>query len=116
MVFNVLGCNHDDHTKNISFIYEDDKWQLAPAYDVIFAFDPGNYWLKNHNININGKNNDITTGDILAVGEKFGIKKKESILADIGEVISNFRHYADKYNYPKTKATAIDQILNSKSL
>jgi len=111
MVFNVLAFNHDDHTKNISFIYEDDKWQLAPAYDMIFAFDPENYWLKNHNININGKSNNITADDILTVGGKFGIKRKESIVADIGEVIRSFRHYADNYNYPKERANAINQVL-----
>ena len=116
MVFNVLAFNHDDHTKNISFMYEGDKWQLAPAYDMVFAFDPESYWLRNHNININGKNNNITTDDILTVGEKFGIKKKEGILADIAEVIRNFRYYADKYSYPKIGANAIDQILQNASI
>jgi serine/threonine-protein kinase HipA len=111
MVFNVLAFNHDDHTKNISFIYEGGKWRLAPAYDLIFAFDPENYWLKNHNLSINGKTNNITADDILNVGDKFGIKKKERILAGIREVVRNFKHYADKHCYPATKANMIDQVL-----
>ena len=113
MAFNVLAFNRDDHTKNISFIYEDSSWQLAPAYDMIFAFNPENYWLKNHNLSINGKINSITEDDILAVGGKFGIKKKEYLLADINEVVRNFRHYADKYDYPKVKADAIDRVLRT---
>jgi len=116
MVFNVLAFNHDDHTKNISFMYEKNKWQLAPAYDIIFAFDPENFWLRNHNININGKNNNITPDDIHIVGEKFGIKKKENILADINEVINNFMYYADKYNYPKQRADVIDQVLQQSGI
>jgi serine/threonine-protein kinase HipA len=112
MAFNVFAFNHDDHTKNFSFMYEDGKWKLTPAYDLIFAYDPNSYWLKNHNININGKNNNITQEDILSVGEKFGIKKSKSISSDIKEIIQNFRYYADKYQYPKEKALEIDNVLN----
>ena len=111
MVFNVLAFNHDDHTKNFSFIYEK-EWKLAPAYDLIFAYNPESYWLKNHNININGKNHNITKDDILAVGEQFGIKKAEKIIFNISEIIHNFIYYANKYQYPATKAEAINKILN----
>jgi len=71
---------------------------------LIFAYDPDNYWLKNHNININGKKRDITQEDILAVGEKFGIRKGEVIFRDIREVVRNFKDYAEKYQYPEAKA------------
>ena len=111
MVFNVLGLNHDDHTKNFSFMYENDKWKLTPAYDLIFAYDPENYWLKNHNININGKNNNITREDILFVGEKFGINKAENIFIKIRDIIHNFLYYSDKYQYPSEKANVINDVL-----
>jgi len=111
MVFNVLAFNHDDHTKNFSFIYETGKWKLSPAYDLIFAYDPENYWLKNHNININGKNHHITKEDILAVGERFGIKKADKIMFNISEIIHNFNDYADKYHYPTAKKEMINNIL-----
>jgi len=35
MVFNVLIGNKDDHAKNFSFIYDEGKWQLSPAYDIV---------------------------------------------------------------------------------
>jgi serine/threonine-protein kinase HipA len=35
MIFNIRIENMDDHAKNFSFIYRDDKWQFAPAYDLI---------------------------------------------------------------------------------
>lgn len=35
MVFNVLTENRDDHSKNFSFIYKNNKWQLSPAYDLV---------------------------------------------------------------------------------
>ncbi|MDR1830193.1 MAG: type II toxin-antitoxin system HipA family toxin [Candidatus Fibromonas sp.] len=107
MIFNVLSLNHDDHTKNFSFMYKNGKWKLAPAYDLIFACNPDNRWLKNHNININGKNCDITREDVLAVGEKFGIRKSRTILKNINETVRNFKHYADKYQYPAEKADVL---------
>lgn len=39
MCFNFASHNTDDHAKNFSFIYDDDKgkWRLAPAYDLTYA-------------------------------------------------------------------------------
>ena len=113
MIFNVLSLNHDDHTKNFSFMYENNNWKLTPAYDLIFAYHPENYWLKNHNININGKNNNLKQEDILTVGEKFGIKKAESIYLNIKEIVRNFYFYADKYQYPKAKTKLIHDFLQN---
>ena len=39
MVFNVMTNNTDDHSKNFSFVLEDNCWRLAPAYDVTFIFN-----------------------------------------------------------------------------
>ena len=37
-MFNVLSCNKDDHSKNISFLMDSSgKWQLAPAYDLTYS-------------------------------------------------------------------------------
>jgi len=111
MVFNVFAFNRDDHTKNFSFMLDSGKWKLAPAYDLIFAYDPSSFWLKNHNIKINGKNDNICKEDLLAVGEKFGVKKTEGILSEIKEVVGNFRGYADKYGLPSSLSGAVGGVL-----
>ena len=111
MVFNVMSFNRDDHTKNFAFMYENGEWKLTPAYDLIFAYNPESFWLKNHNINVNGKNHNITFEDLVTTGEKFGIKKTHKIVAHINEIISNFVDYADKYRYPKIKTEYINKIL-----
>jgi serine/threonine-protein kinase HipA len=112
MVFNVLSFNHDDHTKNFSFMY-DGSWKLTPAYDLTFTYNPHSFWLKNHNMNINGKNNCITKDDILTVGEKFGIKKSEMIFLEIKEKISLFLDYAAQYGFSKDRAVLINNILKN---
>ena len=41
MVFNVIARNCDDHTKNFAFRQKKDgDWELAPAYDICFAYRP----------------------------------------------------------------------------
>lgn len=51
MVFNVVAKNHDDHTKNHSFLMDKTgKWKLAPAYDLLHVgkrqdiINPKSYW------------------------------------------------------------------------
>ena len=39
MCFNVFAHNRDDHSKNFSFIYNDNEkvWELSPAYDLTYS-------------------------------------------------------------------------------
>ncbi|OIQ47134.1 MAG: phosphatidylinositol kinase [Gammaproteobacteria bacterium MedPE] len=40
-MFNLLACNHDDHSKNWAFLQNDHgAWQPAPFYDVTFSPHP----------------------------------------------------------------------------
>ena len=46
MAFNVMARNCDDHTKNFSFLLRKGvAWELAPAYDLTFAYDPNSEWI-----------------------------------------------------------------------
>jgi len=40
MCFNVFSKNRDDHSRNFSFIYneQDVKWELSPAYDLTYSY------------------------------------------------------------------------------
>ena len=62
MVFNAVVRNHDDHTKNITFLMTPDGvWHLAPAYDMAWAYKPGSKWTGQHQMSINGKRDDFIT-------------------------------------------------------
>lgn len=37
MVMNLVAINKDDHAKNFSFICDDGKWHLSPAYDITYS-------------------------------------------------------------------------------
>lgn len=97
IVFNVIARNQDDHTKNISFLMDKNgKWSLAPAYDVTFAYDPKNKWMKSHQMSINGKFDDINRNDILALAKNMSIKKANQKIENIIDIVSRWKDFAKK--------------------
>ena len=95
MVFNVLSRNQDDHTKNISFLmFPDGKWQLSPAYDITYAYNPDNFWLKAHQMSVNGKRENFSLEDLLAVAKNVAINKPLEIIKKVQDVVTNWEHYA----------------------
>ena len=97
MCFNVIARNQDDHTKNISFLMnEAGTWSLSPAYDVTYAYDPANKWMKDHQMSINGKRKDITRTDMVELAKKMNIKKPGEIIDKIIEKVVDWSKYADR--------------------
>ena len=76
MVFNVLTENKDDHSKNFSFILRKDKWQLAPAYDLVKSQGFNNQ----HTTTVMGSGNP-TKNEMFALASKVNLKKSE-----VGEI------------------------------
>ncbi|GAA6133462.1 type II toxin-antitoxin system HipA family toxin [Oceaniserpentilla sp. 4NH20-0058] len=77
MVFNVVYRNQDDHTKNIAFLMDKKgRWQLSPAFDVAYSFNPIGQWTSKHQMSINGKRDQILIEDMLAAGEQTGLSKQ----------------------------------------
>jgi len=110
MVFNVLSTNYDDHTKNFSFRLKQNKqWELAPAYDVCYSYDPTNIWVSQHTISINGKHKHITQSDLMTIAKANNIKKGEDIIKDISKVVANWESYAKKVNVEQGLAQTIAQ-------
>lgn len=72
MVFNVLCGNRDDHSKNFTFICDEDgTWSLSPAYDL--TDNPG--MNGERATTVNGKGRDISETDMLAVASAAGIAR-----------------------------------------
>ena len=88
MVFNILIQNKDDHTKNFSFLYKDDKWQLSPAYDLV----PSDGMNGEHATTVAGVGKDITENDMLNVAKDvgFNLKKAKRIIDDVKSLQFSF--------------------------
>ncbi|HRX69208.1 MAG TPA: type II toxin-antitoxin system HipA family toxin [Tenuifilaceae bacterium] len=113
MVFNVLATNCDDHTKNFSFrLKKDGAWELAPAYDVCYSFDPTNKWVNQQTLSVNGKHKDINKYDLMAIAKANNVKKGEQIIADINEVVKNWSDFALKGKVNEIKRKEIKSNLH----
>lgn len=112
MVFNVVARNHDDHTKNHSFIMtEDGKWSLAPAYDLCYAYSPSGKWTSQHQLSLNGKRDNITRNDLLAVGKKVSMNNCENIIDQVVDVLADWEVYAKEVDVKKEYAEQIKDTL-----
>lgn len=108
MYFNVMARNQDDHTKNISFLMDKDGvWRLAPAYDMTYAFDPGNKWLKAHQMSVNGKREGIAGSDLFDVAQRMNIKKPARLLERVKDAIRAWPRFADQAGVPADRTEAI---------
>ena len=113
MVFNVLATNFDDHTKNFSFILKkDDRWRLAPAYDLCFSFDPTNHWVNKQTLSINGKRLEITKEDLMTIAKNNNIKKGDKIIDEMNTIIKSWTTYASQANVNNALKKKINNNLN----
>ena len=108
MVFNVVVRNQDDHTKNISFLMEEDgKWRLSPAYDLGYAYNPEGGWTATHQMSINGKFDDINRNDMLTFATQNNIKDAASIIDEVCEAASHWTEISKECGVPSVMTDAI---------
>jgi len=94
IAFNVMAKNCDDHTKNISFILNDQKtWELAPAYDLIYAYNPKGEWTYQHLMSVNGKFDQVRRDDLLTLADRFQIGAASRLLAEVRSAVSQWPEF-----------------------
>lgn len=95
MVFNVVARNQDDHTRNIAFLMDRTGiWRLAPAFDVVWAYNSKGSWTNRHQMTVNGKRDHLERVDLLAVSDAFGIKGTAEIIDQVTEAVAAWRSIA----------------------
>jgi serine/threonine-protein kinase HipA len=107
-VFNVMGRNQDDHTKNISFLMDETgTWKLSPAYDLIYSHHPGNRWTDSHQMTINGKADDFSRADMFALAERAGLKNSEKVIKQVRVALDSWPEFAKEAELSKDKTSKI---------
>ena len=73
MCFNVFAHNRDDHSKNFSFIYDDEKdqWALSPAYDLTWS----STYYGEHTTTVDRNGRDPGIKELLNVGTAAGLSR-----------------------------------------
>ncbi len=104
MVFNVVACNHDDHTKNFGFLLDEPgaKWRLAPAFDVAYSYKPGSPWVNSHQMSLNGKRDNFSRDDLLAVAGQIGEFRTDAagVVEEICDIVAMWPTYAEEAGVP----------------
>ena len=77
MCFNVFAHNRDDHSKNFTYLYdeENDRWSLSPAYDLTYS----NTYYGEHTTTVDGNGRNPGSKELLAVGIAAGMKKETCV-------------------------------------
>lgn len=87
MCFNVFAHNRDDHSKNFTYIYIEEKntWSLSPAYDLTYSYSIGG----EHATTINGNGKNPELNDLVSVGVLAGMNsgKCTQIAKEINDVV-----------------------------
>ena len=74
MCFNVFAHNRDDHSKNFTYLYDEEKdsWRLSPAYDLTYS----STYYGEHTTTVDGNGRNPGRKEILTVGITAGMKKE----------------------------------------
>ena len=97
MSFNIVARNQDDHVKNIAFLMDrDGRWELSPAFDLIYSFNPAGAWTATHQMTMNGKREGFTREDFAACAKAAGMKRGRSgvILDEVIAVVKEWPRFA----------------------
>jgi len=112
MAFNFLAMNCDDHAKNIAFLMDErGEWSLAPAYDITFAYNSKNIWLREHLMGIEGKFSEVSVKDLIRFAEKNEISYAKRSLSEIRASIARWPEFANEAGLPESAALEIKGFL-----
>ena len=115
MVYNVIAVNRDDHTKNISFLMDENgRWRLSPAYDMGLSDNPNGAFTSFHQMSICGKREGITKADLLEFADKESIPGAARIIEQVESAVMNFPRYAAEVGVPHEEIRAIMDVIREK--
>lgn len=110
MAFNVASHNRDDHVKNFAFrLTEAGEWELAPAYDLVFAPGPGG----EHSMTVAGEGRSPRRSHLLRLAEAAGISngEVESILDEVAAAVDQWRVHARRAEVGSQSTEAVREAI-----
>jgi len=114
LVFNIVCRNHDDHTKNHAFLMDGDgDWSLSPAYDLCFSYKKGNPFIETHQMSTNGKRDNFTMNDLLAVGKAADVGHPGRIIEQVQDSASQWAKLADEAGIETAATNAIGKLFRN---
>jgi len=112
VLFNLVGCNQDDHVKNFAFLMDRrGRWDLAPAYDLCHA--EGSAFTARHQLSIAGKTGDFTRADLKELADHAGLPRgrERRLLDDVVEAFAGWPQLAADLGVPKRLVEHVQRTL-----
>jgi serine/threonine-protein kinase HipA len=114
MTFNIVARNQDDHVKNVAFLMDKrGAWALAPAFDVIYSYNPSGPWTATHQMTMNGKRDGFTRRDFRACGRSALLTRgrADAIVDQVREAATRWPEFADQARVPEASRDEIGRHL-----
>lgn len=89
MVFNVLACNRDDHTRQHAYLMgAAGEWRLAPAFDLTYAPGPGG----EHYLDVEGEGRRPTRARVTSLGKRHGIdaRRMATVIEEVAAAVADW--------------------------
>ena len=102
VVFNLVGCNQDDHVKNFAFMMDrQGQWSLAPAYDLCHS--EGSEFTRFHQLSVNGKLTGYELSDLKHLASYAGLPRgrEKQVLQKTQDAFAGFARLADDLGIPQ---------------
>jgi len=119
MLFNYIFVNQDDHSRNFSFMCDEDfKWRATPAYDITFA--KGVKQTLEHQLSLYGKPlSKIDIDDIVKLTTEFSVPLE--FVSNSLEKLNNLKNTTlpkllKKYNISDIKQNQILEAVSKRTL
>jgi serine/threonine-protein kinase HipA len=110
MLFNVLGHNKDDHSKNFAYLLDPQTrvWRLADAYDLTFNHGMANQ----HTTSVNGSGSP-TFEDLKKVASERNVKRWREVLDTVRGAVAKWPEFAKKYDLTNTRMKEVQKELQA---
>lgn len=112
VLFNLVGCNQDDHVKNFAFLMDRrGRWDIAPAYDLCHA--EGSAFTARHQLSIAGKTSDFTLADLKELADHAGLPRgrERRLLDEVVEAFAGWPQLAAGLGVPKRIVDHVQRTL-----
>jgi len=113
MVFNVLAHNRDDHVKNFSYLMDrNGKWELAPAYDLVFSEGPAGQ----HTMGIAGEAERPRETDMINVATDCDLDagRAREIISEVRNAIRQWSFFAKATGVSTGTSRRIGRVISGR--
>jgi serine/threonine-protein kinase HipA len=108
MVFNIVARNQDDHTRNIAFLMDESgHWRLAPAFDVMWAYNASGPWTNSHQMSVGGKRDGFTRAGLIRTAGDFGVRRPGEIIDAVIESVRQWPEIATRLQIPDSRIAGV---------